>query len=41
MENDIIVDSNVFIDLLNRHRDPAIFLLDWAGGSKTWRRVGW
>jgi predicted nucleic acid-binding protein len=33
MENDIIVDSNVFIDLLNRHRDPAIFLLDWAGGS--------
>jgi len=33
MENDILVDSNVFIDLLNRHRDPAIRLVEWAGKS--------
>ena len=33
MENDILVDSNVFIDLLNRRRDPAIWLVEWAGKS--------
>ena len=33
MENDILVDSNVFMDLLNRRRDPAIWLVKWAGKS--------
>jgi len=33
MENDILVDSNVFMDLLNRGRDPAIWLVKWAGKS--------
>ncbi len=33
MENDILVDSNVFMDLLNRGRDPAIWLVEWAGKS--------
>lgn len=33
MENDILVDSNVFIDLLNRRSDPAIWLVEWAGRS--------
>ena len=33
MENDILVDSNVFMDLLNRRRDPAIWLVEWAGKS--------
>jgi predicted nucleic acid-binding protein len=33
MENDILVDSNVFLNLLNRRRDPAIWLVEWAGNS--------
>jgi len=33
MENDVLVDSNVFMDLLNRRRDPAIWLVEWAGQS--------
>jgi predicted nucleic acid-binding protein len=31
MASDILVDSNVFINLLKRGRDPASLLLDWAG----------
>jgi predicted nucleic acid-binding protein len=31
MANDILVDSNVFINLLKRGRDPASLLLEWAG----------
>lgn len=31
MASDILVDSNVFIALLKRGRDPASLLLDWAG----------
>lgn len=31
MESDVLVDSNVFIDLLIRGRDPASLLLSWAG----------
>jgi predicted nucleic acid-binding protein len=31
MASDILVDSNVFIVLLKRGRDPASLLLEWAG----------
>lgn len=31
MASDILVDSNVFIILLKRGRDPASLLLEWAG----------
>jgi predicted nucleic acid-binding protein len=31
MASDVLVDSNVFIDLLIRAKDPAKWLLDWAG----------
>jgi len=31
MASDVMVDSNVFIDLLIRAKDPAKWLLDWAG----------
>lgn len=31
MASDILVDSNVFIALLKRGRDPASLLLQWAG----------
>ena len=33
MENDILVDSNVFIDLLKFGRDPSQVMGEWAGGS--------
>lgn len=31
MASDILVDSNVFINLLKRGRDPATLLLEWIG----------
>jgi predicted nucleic acid-binding protein len=31
MASDILVDSNVFINLLKRGRDPANLLLEWIG----------
>ena len=31
MASDILVDSNVFINLLRRGRDPASLLLEWIG----------
>jgi predicted nucleic acid-binding protein len=31
MASDILVDSNVFINLLKRGRDPASLLLEWIG----------
>lgn len=31
MESDVLVDSNVFIDLLVRGRDPVRCLVEWAG----------
>jgi predicted nucleic acid-binding protein len=31
MASDILVDSNVFINLLKRGRDPACLLLEWIG----------
>jgi len=33
MASDILVDSNVFIALLKRGRDPATLLLEWAGNQ--------
>ena len=32
MESEVLVDSNVYINLLNRRLDPATHLIDWAGG---------
>ena len=31
MESEILIDSNVFIDLMKRHGDPAPWLYHWAG----------
>jgi predicted nucleic acid-binding protein len=31
MESDVLVDSNVFINLMKRHGDPAPWLYHWAG----------
>ena len=31
MESEVLVDSNVFIDLMKRHGDPAPWLYHWAG----------
>lgn len=31
MESEVMIDSNVFIDLMKRHRDPAPLLYLWAG----------
>ncbi len=31
MENDVLVDSNVFIDLMKHRGDPAPWLYRWAG----------
>ena len=31
MESEILVDSNVFIDLMKYHGDPAPWLYRWAG----------
>lgn len=31
MESDVLVDSNVLIDVIRRHGDPAPHLLAWAG----------
>ena len=31
MESEILIDSNVFIDLIKHHGDPAPWLYHWAG----------
>jgi predicted nucleic acid-binding protein len=31
MESDVLVDSNVYIQLLNRGLDPAKYLIEWSG----------
>lgn len=31
MESEVLVDSNVFIDLIKRRGDPAPWLYQWAG----------
>jgi predicted nucleic acid-binding protein len=31
MESEVMIDSNVFINLMKRHGDPAPWLYHWAG----------